>query len=57
MKPCEYAQVHLDPLQVEAGSPPLGLQREEQCLKYIIKLESYPEYDNRLNVVDEKYDH
>lgn len=44
-------------LQVEAGSPPLDLQREELCLKYIIKLESHPEYTDKLNIVDEEYDH
>ena len=43
-------------LQVEAGSPPLDLQRDENCMKYIIRLESQPDYTNKLNVLDEEYD-
>ena len=46
----------VDSLQVEAGSPPLELQREEQLLKYILKLESRPEYSKTLNVLDEDCD-
>ena len=43
-------------LQVEAGSPPLDLQRDEQCLRYILRIESSPDYKNSLNVLDDQYD-
>ena len=43
-------------LQVEAGSPPLDLQREQLLLKYILRLESNPEYALMLNVLDEAND-
>ena len=43
-------------LQVEAGSPPLDLQREEQLLKYLLKLETHPEYSSKLNILDEDHD-
>ena len=43
-------------LQVEAGSPPLDLQREQQLLRYILKIESHPEYSTTLNVLDEAND-
>ena len=43
-------------LQVEAGSPPLELQREEQSLRYILRLESIPEYRHNMNVLDDQYD-
>ena len=59
MKPCEYAQVHLDPLQLslyKLKRDLLSTYKDGQCLKYIIKLKSYPEYANKLNVVDEEYD-
>ena len=43
-------------LQVEAGSPPLDLQRDEQVLRYIIRLESSPKYLEKLNVLEDEYD-
>ena len=43
-------------LQVEAGSPPLDLQRDDQCLRYILRLESSPEYVENMNVLKDQYD-
>ena len=43
-------------LHVEAGSPPLDLQRDELCLRYITRLESLPEYLKNLNILDQQYD-
>ena len=43
-------------LQVEAGSPPLDLQRDEQLLRYIVRLESLPEYKKDLNALNDQYD-
>ena len=43
-------------LQVEAGSPPLDLQREELCLRYLLRLESLPEYKETLNVLNNEQD-
>ena len=43
-------------LQVEAGSPPLEFQREQLVLKYMLKLESHPEYTKMLNVLDKTND-
>ena len=43
-------------LQVEAGSPPLDLQRDQQLMRYILKIESHPEYSTTLNVLDETND-
>ena len=43
-------------LQVEAGVPPLNLQRDEQCLRYLLRLESCPEYTEKLNVLNDQYD-
>ena len=47
-------------LQVEAGSPPMDLQRDELCLRYLLRLESFPEYREKLNVLnneeDQKYE-
>ena len=43
-------------LQVEAGSPPLELQRRELCLRYLLRLESSPEYQEKLNVLNNEHD-
>ena len=43
-------------LQVEAGSPPLDLQRRELCLRYLLRLESSPEYQEKLNVLNNDHD-
>ena len=43
-------------LQVEAGSPPLDLQREQLLLRYILRIERHPEYPTMLNVLDEAND-
>ena len=46
-------------LLVETGNPPLDLQREEQCLRYLTRLESnqqYMEDPNKLNVLEDHYD-
>merc|ERR1712002_242982 len=43
-------------LEVEAGSAPLDLQRDEICLRYLLRLESLPEYRKNLNVLDTQYD-
>ena len=47
-------------LLVETGNPPLDLQREEQCLRYLTRLESnqqYMEETNKLNVLEDLYDY
>ena len=44
-------------LQVEAGSPPLDLQRNELCLRYLLRLESFPEYREKLNVLNSEQDY
>ena len=43
-------------LQVESGVPPLKIQRNEQCLRYITRLESFPEYKEKLIVLSDLYD-
>ena len=46
-------------LLVETANPPLDLQREEQCLRYLTRLESnqqYMEESNKLNVLEHQYD-
>ena len=43
-------------LQVEAGVPPLSLQRDEQCLRYLLRVESCSEYIEDLNVLCDQYD-
>ena len=43
-------------LQVEAGSPPLDLHRKESCLRYLLRLESLPEYKGKLNVLNNEQD-
>ena len=43
-------------LQVEAGVPPLQMQRNEQSLRYITRLESFPEYKEKSVVLSDLYD-
>ena len=43
-------------LLTEAGNPPLDLQREEQCLRFLTRLERNQQYAEELDVLKDHYD-
>ena len=46
----------VESLQVQAGSLPLDLRRDDLCLRYMAHLEGSDDYKNKLNVTDSQYD-